>query len=126
MHTLEEIQTWEKSNATYQRGLRYTASDGTWIEIGNYCKIGNECKIGDYSKIEKTPLYLWPNGGNWPVYVSDAEKKMVGIGCEIHHIDWWLDGGAKKVREEHGMEGTSAIYDPALLAVQSLMGWLGK
>jgi len=91
--------------------------------LGNGCKLGSDCNLGSDCKHPVSPLYLLPQSGTWPVYVSDPDKKLVGIGCEVHEIDWWLNGGAAEVRAKHNCENTAAIYDPALQAVAQLMGW---
>ncbi len=147
MYIWKEIQTWQKSDAKQIGGTRYTNSADVWVEvgvgagieadalIGAHAFIGAHARIGAHAfigvdalieahaRIESTPLYLHPAGGEWPIYVSDPEKRLVGIGCEVHAIDWWLDGGAGKIRKNHKCEETDLIYDPAIEAVAKLMGW---
>jgi NDP-sugar pyrophosphorylase family protein len=99
------------------------ASIGAWARIGAGARIGAWASIGAGANHPTSPLYLWPQSGPWPIYVSDVDKRLVGIGCEVHPIEWWLAGGADKVREKHNAQITASIYDPALLAVAKLMGW---
>ena len=106
---------------------------GNYCNLGDYCWLGTEvsvakgCRfhyahhIGSKCKIESTPIYIHPEGGLWPVYVFDPKEKIVGIGCERHTIDWWLDGGAENVRKRHGVKSTASIYDPVLKAIKVLL-----
>jgi carbonic anhydrase/acetyltransferase-like protein (isoleucine patch superfamily) len=150
MNKWSVIKTWPTSPAQYVAGgLRYTeAATGEWVEVhpdakvgdsamvgdyakvgdcakvGDYATVGNSARVGDYAKVEKTPLYLWPHGGQWPVCVADPDKRLIAIGCEIHNADFWLNGGADKVREKHGTQDTKATYDAAIKFVCEQMGWL--
>ena len=99
---------------------------GEGAKIDSAATIGHHATISDGAKINESPLYLCPRGGHWPVYVSDPDKRLVGVGCEIHTIDFWLgEDGVEKVREKHdAQDTTAATYALALRYVAQAMGWL--
>lgn len=90
-----------------------------YAKLGDNVVIGPGCRVSGHHEV--TPFYYMPQGGDWPIYVSDAKTQMVGIGCEVHKIDWWLDSGADIVRGKHQVEDTADIYDPALQFVAGLL-----
>ena len=117
------------------------ATIGNGAKIGNYATIGNDVTIGNYATIgdgvtignaatidrgatiDSSPSYIQPPGGPWPLGVSDPGKRLVFVGCEVHSIDFWLGGGADKVREKYGCPETAQIYDRALVYIAEAMGW---
>ena len=102
-------------------GERAHIGDGAHIAYG--VRLGDFARVCDGACVSHTPVYTWPQGGDWPVYVADQEKRLVGIGCEVHPIEFWINGGADKIREKRGVPETAETYDEALRYVARAMRW---
>ena len=95
---------------------------GDYVRLGGRVKLGNDVTIGDGVTINESPVYLWPRGGQFPVYVSDADKRLVGIGCCVLEIAEWFNGAGAYLASVYKMKDTR-VYEDALRTVAMMMGW---
>ena len=124
------IRTWPQAPAVYVAGGTRYQDDATgfWAELGDRVKLGNrvtlgdDVTLGDRVTINESPVYLWPRGGQFPVYVSDADKRLVGIGCCVLEIGEWFNGTGAGLASEYAVEDTR-VYEDGLRAVAMMMGW---
>lgn len=98
------------------------ATIGSRANIKPWIKIGARAIIHKNAVIDESPVYVWPRGGDFPVYVSDPNKKLVGVGCSVLRIDKWFGREGAKVVADNAVPRTEK-YEAALRAVAAMMGW---
>lgn len=74
-------------------------SVGGRARLGTSVRVHDECHVADDAAFDESPTTIL--GGYYPAY--HAGPRMLGVGCQIHPVDWWREHG-RDVGFDHDLD----------------------